>query len=127
MANINESQKRELKRLFEENGLTKDDVFNHKHYVIIKRSGIEKIQYRNEIKVHFEVVRCEQDWACVKAIGKTDDTEIETFGSATPKNCHNPHYLEMAEKRALSRVVLKLCNLYEHGVFGEDENIDHER
>ena len=28
----------------------------------------------------------------------------------------------MAEKRALSRIVLKVTNLYQNGFFGEDEN-----
>ena len=51
------------------------------------------------------------------------DARIETFGSATSHNCMSKHLVEMAEKRALSRAVLKLTNLYEHGVFGEDEDV----
>lgn len=49
--------------------------------------------------------------------------KVETFGSATKDNCISKHLVEMAEKRALSRAVLKLTNLYEHGVFGEDEDV----
>jgi hypothetical protein len=32
--------------------------------------------------------------------------------------------MEMAEKRAMSRCVLKLTGFYEQGVFGEDESED---
>ena len=42
---------------------------------------------------------------------------------ATSDNCMSKHLVEMAEKRALSRAVLKLTNLYKHGVFGEDEDV----
>ena len=37
------------------------------------------------------------------------------------KNNTNPYPVAMAEKRALSRVVLKLVGMYELGVMGEDE------
>jgi hypothetical protein len=30
----------------------------------------------------------------------------------------------MAEKRAMSRVVLKIAGFYEQGVFGQDEMVD---
>lgn len=123
MNNLTEDQKRTMRKLFEDNGLNSDDVFTHKHYVIIKRSGIEKIQYNNGITVAYEVVRCEESWAAVKAIGKQNRLVVETYGSATPKNSSNFYYLEMAEKRALSRVVLKMCKMYEMNVFGEDEEI----
>jgi hypothetical protein len=44
--------------------------------------------------------------------------------SATFKDGNtNSHYvLEMAEKRAMSRLVLKQTGFYELGVFGEDES-----
>ena len=55
---------------------------------------------------------------------------IETFGSALKGegfkngNCQSWYIAEMAEKRALSRSVLKLTGFYELGVFGEDESDD---
>ncbi len=43
-----------LKKLFLENGLEKEDVFKSPQgYVIITRSGIEKIQYKNKIEISF--------------------------------------------------------------------------
>jgi hypothetical protein len=35
--------------------------------------------------------------------------------------------MEMAEKRAMSRAVLKLTGFYECGAFGEDESEDFKR
>jgi len=35
--------------------------------------------------------------------------------------------VEIAEKRALSRAVLKICGAYRYGVFGEDESDDFKK
>lgn len=118
-----------LKELYVKYELTKDDVFKHQHYVIITRPGIEKIQAVEGIKISFEVVRSEPNFAAVKA--KSD--LIETFGSAlkgeTYKdgNTNTWYVLEMAEKRALSRLVLKQTGFYELGVFAEDESEDFKK
>lgn len=99
----------------------------HRNFTIVKRSGIEKIQATQNLQVEFEVVRCDPSFLVMKAHGHRigDDTgrRVETFGSATSDNCVSKHLVEMAEKRALSRAALKLTNLYQHGVFGEDEDV----
>lgn len=118
----------QLKELYNDCGLVKEDVHKHAHYIIITRTGIEKIQYAKNIDVVFEVVSCDINFCAVKAIGTMqvgDKIErIETYGSAYQGNCQNKYYLEMAEKRALSRVVLKMTKAYSLGVFGEDEADD---
>ena len=114
----------QLKALYVECGLSQEDVHRHKHYIIITRAGIEKIQFAKNIQVKFEIVQCAPEFAAVKATGTMGDEVIETFGSAYPKNCQNNYYLEMAEKRALSRIVLKMTKAYSMGVFGEDEADD---
>jgi hypothetical protein len=53
--------------------------------------------------------------------------QMETFGESAPANTRQTYPVAMAEKRALSRVVLKLSGLYEVGVFGEDESDDFKR
>lgn len=115
----------QLKALYNECGLVKQDVHKHAHYLIITRTGIEKIQYAKNIHVHFDIVRCEMDFCTIKATGtmKVGDTvEVqETYGSAYAATCQNKYYVEMAEKRALSRIVLKMTKAYSLGVFGEDE------
>jgi len=117
-----------IKEMFYKYKLVKDtDVFKHQHFVILTRSGIEKVQAQEEIEVKFEVVKCENNFAGVKAIATKGDKTIETYGSALKGegfkdgNCNTWYVLEMAEKRALARSILKLLNLYEINVKSEDE------
>ena len=118
-----------LKELYKKYNLSKDDVFKHQHYIIITRSGIDKIQGVAGIKIIYEVVKCEPNFAVVKA--KTEN--LETFGSAIKGlsfkdgNTNSWYVMEMAEKRAMSRIVLKTCGFYELGVFGEDESEDFKK
>ena len=69
------------------------------------------------------------DTKCVviKATAKKGDKTIQTFGEAAPMNNTNSYPVAMAEKRAMSRAVLKLAGFYEHGVFSEDESDDFKR
>jgi hypothetical protein len=118
-----------ITELYKKYELTKDDVFKHQHYLIITRSGIEKIQAIEKIDVNYEVVKCETNFAAVKAY----NDKLQTFGSAIKGesfkdgNTNSWYVLEMAEKRALSRLVLKQTGFYELGVFGEDESEDFKR
>jgi hypothetical protein len=79
------------------------------------------------------VIRCEPNYAVFKAIASKGAANIETFGSAlkgdTYKNSTtNSFYIaEMAEKRAMSRAVLKLTGFYELGIFSEDESESFKR
>ena len=118
-----------LNKLFVENNLTEEDVFKHQHYTIITRSGIEKIQANLQIYCEYEVIKCEPHFAVVKAKAEiTDKKFVQTFGSALKGNTFKDgnttswYVMEMAEKRAMSRAVLKLAGFYELGVFGEDES-----
>ena len=122
MANkLTEADAVRMREIFTKYGLAKTDIHNHKHYVIITRSGIEKIQAKAGIKVEFECIDARPDFAAVKAVAKRSGSDtIQSFGSASPQNCQSKYFLEMAEKRALSRVVLKLENLYNE-LTGEDE------
>ena len=119
--------KEKLKELYNKYNLEKSDFFKHQHYTIITRQGIDKIQAIEQIKVNYEVIKCEPNFAVFKAIAKKDDKNIETFGSALKGenykdgNTNSWYVAEMAEKRAMSRAVLKLTGFYELGVFGEDE------
>lgn len=127
MKQLNDTERAQLRALFEANGLTRDDIFVHRNFTIVRRSGIERIAAKQNIHVTFEVVQCDRDFVVMKAHGHRQGDEsgrrVETFGSATTDNCMSKHLVEMAEKRAMSRAVLKLTNLYECGVFGEDEDV----
>lgn len=118
-----------LTEMYKKYELTKDDVFKHQHYLIITRTGIEKIQAIEKIAVNFEVIKCEPNFAVIKAY----NDNLQTFGSALKGesfkdgNTNSWYVMEMAEKRALSRLVLKQTGFYELGVFGEDESEEFKR
>jgi hypothetical protein len=111
-----------LNSLYKECGLVKEDVFQHQHYTILTRSGIEKVQAHYGIQVSYKALKLEPKYAVIKAVAKMDEATVETYGSAVPENCKNSYFAETAEKRALSRAVLKLTGLYQHGFFGEEES-----
>ena len=132
---MNETQKERLQHLAKENGLTKDHFFKSPQgFVIITRQGIERIQAHKAIRVTYEVISLSDDLKHVvlKATGEMANgnglpIQMETFGESAPDNTKQKYPVAMAEKRALSRVVLKLSGLYEVGVFGEDESDDFKR
>tara|TARA_R110000796_G_scaffold127566_1_gene242897 strand:- start:91 stop:474 length:384 start_codon:yes stop_codon:yes gene_type:complete len=120
--------KDKLIELYNKYKLDKTDFFKHQHYTIITRQGIDKIQAHEQINVAYEVIKCEPSFAVFKASAEKDGKKIETFGSALKGegykdgNTNSWYVAEMAEKRAMSRAVLKLTGFYELGVFGEDES-----
>lgn len=139
MGELNNTQRENMVKLKRKHNLSSDDFFKHKHYTIITRQGVDKIQASAGISVSYEVVRSESDFCVVKAIASHDNKRIETFGSAkyggkaqdpvTKKwieigSTTSWYVMEMAEKRAMSRVVLKLAGFYELGVYAEDEAED---
>jgi hypothetical protein len=123
-----------LRELFVENGLVKDeDTFDLKFgssrkTTIITRGGIEKIQYHNNIQVHYYVESIvPPDFVVIKAVARKGDVQMESYGEASSKNTKQAYPVAMAEKRALSRVILKITGFYKYGVFGEDESDDFKR
>ena len=126
-------QVEKLKEMYVKYNLTKADVYKHQHYIIITRSGIEKVMAVEQIDITYEVVKCEPNFAVIKATAKKGTKVIETFGSALKgagfkDGSTNTWYVaEMAEKRALSRATLKMANMYELGFMGIDESEDFKR
>ena len=121
-----------LKDLYIKYGLDANDVYKHKHYTIITRQGIEKIQAKEDIEVNFEEIVATPEYWAIKAYATKSNKTIQTYGSALKGdyksgNTTTWYVAEMAEKRALSRAVLKLTGFYELGVFGEDEAEDFKR
>ena len=117
----------QLNMLYKECGLVKVDIHKHQHYTIITRAGIEKIMFAKGISIKYLEVKVEKDFCAVKAIATKDNETIETYGSACKETSHNKYYLEMAEKRAMSRAVLKITKGYQLGVFSEDEADDFKK
>jgi hypothetical protein len=134
--------KEKLTVLYKKYELTPEDVFKHKHYLIITRQGIDKIQAKENIFIDYDAVKVEPEFCVVKAKAKKENATIQTFGSAKYGaktwndekkkwdefgNTTTWYVMEMAEKRAMSRAVLKLTGFYKLGVFGEDESEDFKR
>lgn len=108
---------------------------NHFHadnrgFIIVTRQGIEHIQDRLNIKVSLTpfkewsnpeegryVIRCDAMMPAPGGVWK----DVTTFGEVTKANNRNAYPIAMAEKRAVSRAVLKLAGLYKEGMYGEDE------
>lgn len=126
-----------LKELYLKYGLVTEDVYKHKHYTIITRTGIDKIMAAEKIAIAYNVIACQPDFAAVHAVGHRDSLRIETYGSAkhggktynkeTKKwvahgNTDSWYVLEVAEKRAKSRIILMMTGFYELGAFAEDES-----
>jgi|SRR5210317_2367526 len=125
-------ERTKLAELYKKYSLDKKDIYQHKHYTIITRQGIDKIQAVENIDIHYEVIESSKDYWAIKATARVGETTIETFGSALhgdykSGNTTTWYVAEMAEKRAMSRAVLKLTGFYELGVFGEDESEDFKR
>ena len=119
-----------LKDLYLKYGLEKTDMFPHAHYTIIKREGIEKIEAKSKIKVEYKLHACTETYCAFECTATLEGKPpITMFASAmnSPKigkSCNNFYLLEMAQKRALSRAVLKACGFYTLGHYGEDEAED---
>ena len=99
-------------------------------FIIVTRQGIEHIQDKLSIKVSLTpfkewsnpdegryVIRCDAMMPAPGGVWK----DVTTFGEVTKANNRNAYPIAMAEKRALSRAILKLAGLYKEGFYGEDE------
>ena len=122
-----------LTELYRKYDLTENDFFKHQHYTIVTRSGIEKIQATEQIVIDYEVIECTPNFAAVKARCNKGGGNIETFASALKGgsykdgNTQSWYVLELAEKRAFSRIVLRYIDLYKEGFFAEDESEDFKK
>ena len=92
-------------------------------FVIMTRGGVEYLQARIKAVVSFETV---PEWSdtkegkyCVKAYAKCEIGQVETYGEVSKSNNRNAYPIAMAEKRALSRAILKLAGF--GNTYGEDE------
>ena len=123
-----------LNSLYKKYGLTSEDIFKSpQKWVIITRSGVDKIQAAAGIDIKYTVEALQPTFVVVKATASMiADKEIfvETFGEAdcgtdgSKSNCRQNYPVAMAEKRAMSRAVLKLSGFYAEGVYSEDEADD---
>jgi hypothetical protein len=124
-----------LRKLYKNCGLTNSDIRTEKRFntetgkdesfVLITRTGIQKIIHAKKIIIEFEIPQFGETWAFVIAkayyAGQEDDFFVQTTGEATKANCSFPFYVNMAEKRAEARAVIKLTRGAESGLMSDDE------
>ena len=121
---MNKQRKEILGKLYREYDLIPDDIFKSPiGFTIITRSGIDKIQSSANIKISYSLEKVSDDnkFVVIKATGIMGEKIIETYGESSPQNTRNQYPIAMAEKRAMSRVCLKLSGFYGLGIYGEDE------
>lgn len=147
---MNADEKKRFKELADKYSLQPTDFWKSPQgFVIISRRGIEKIADGLNAIITYSVVPeftdVESSRYVIKATGtvrrgyvegerksdgknvatlRPDVRTVETFGESSPKNTRGgaqAYPVAMAEKRALSRCVLKLSDFYTLSVFGEDE------
>ena len=117
-----------IKELYKKYGLESEDIFPHRHFTIITRQGIEKIEAKANIKLNLQTEVVSPTYCAMKCTASIEGKEpVVMYASALNdpklkmKNCQSTYLLEMSQKRAISRAVLKLCGFYTLGHFGEDE------
>lgn len=116
----------ELKALSERYEMRADHFHKDpRGFVIMTRRGVEHVQAKIKAVVTFETVPEYSDPTegryCVKAYAKCEIGQVQTYGEVSKSNNRNAYPIAMAEKRALSRAVLKLAGFYQLEVYSEDE------
>tara|TARA_R110000824_G_scaffold176451_2_gene355424 strand:+ start:2486 stop:2884 length:399 start_codon:yes stop_codon:yes gene_type:complete len=86
----------------------------------IKLSRLEPI-YQSETSCRFLVTMVKED-----KDGNVIDS-VTSVGEADNRNSKNNYYGSMAEKRGISRAVLKLINAYQYGIYSEVEADDFKK
>ena len=74
-----------------------------------------------------QILNSEQNFVRMVISGKKGDVLIWSVGEADNKNCKNLYFGAMAEKRGKDRVILKLINAYEYGVYSDVEADDFKK
>ena len=94
-------------------------------FIIVTRAGIEHICRVAKVTVTytpvFEWSDPEKSRYVIECTARMGDVTTTSYGECAPANNRNPYPVAMAEKRAMSRAVLKLTGFYELNAKGEDE------
>jgi hypothetical protein len=127
---------KEIDKIFKKYDLIKDKHIYYdkeKKFNIITRAGILKIKNQENITVNFSDPVLLNNIIAIKATGYYPSTVhpmmygtsrevFESFGEASPHNNSWPYPVAIAEKRAESRVILKMVlKEFDGEVMGQDE------
>ncbi|MHA1676736.1 MAG: hypothetical protein ACTSU6_06110 [Candidatus Njordarchaeales archaeon] len=117
------TQKESLNKIFKKYGLLRSEhIYKDGEFTIINRQGIMKIKQIEMLNIQFKLVFTDGETkAVVRARTIHENIQYQTFGEASKNNNTFPYPVSIAEKRALSRLVLEVCGLYYFNIKGEGE------
>ena len=113
-----------MKDLAKKYNLTKDDYWqeSRSQKYIITHDACQKIgDMEGIIFGPPQVLNSEQNFVRMVISGKKGEVLMWSIGEADNKNCKNLYFGAMAEKRGKDRVILKLINAYEYGIYSDVE------
>ena len=120
----------DMKDLAKKYNLTESDYWQESRSKkwIISHDACEKIaDMEGIIFGPPQILNSEQNFVRMVISGKKGDVLIWSVGEADNKNCKNLYFGAMAEKRGKDRVILKLINAYEYGVYSDVEADDFKK
>jgi hypothetical protein len=103
--------------------------------VILRKQAVDRIEsilmlkgWRFDISCVQAPPYSDKAYPIVQAIAINEEgtnwMKISTLAGANPDNCMFPNYVEVAEKRARHRVILRAARLSELNVYSEEESHD---
>ena len=113
-----------IKELSKKYNLTKNDYWQEirSKKWIISHDACEKIaDMEGIIFGPPQILNSEQNFVRMVISAKKGEVLMWSVGEADNKNCKNLYFGAMAEKRGKDRVILKLINAYEYGIYSDVE------
>ena len=119
-----------MKDLAKKYNLTKDDYWqeSRSQKYIITHDACQKIgDMEGNIFGPPQILNSEQSFVRMVISAKKGEVLMWSIGEADTKNCKNLYFGAMAEKRGKDRVILKLINAYEYGIYSDVEADDFKK
>jgi len=119
-----------MKDLAKKYNLTKNDYWqeSRSQKYIITHDACQKIgDMEGIIFGPPQILNSEQSFVRMVISAKKGEVLMWSIGEADTKNCKNLYFGAMAEKRGKDRVILKLINAYEYGIYSDVEADDFKK
>ena len=119
-----------IKELSKKYNLTKDDYWQEPRSKkwITTHDTCEKIaSIENIIIQPPQIINSEKDLVRMIVVAKKGDKVMWADGEADSTNCKINYKFAMASKRAIDRVILKLIDAYQYGIYSEVEADDFKK
>ena len=113
-----------IKELSKKYNLTKDDYWlepRSKKWIITHDTCEKIASVENIIIQPPQIINSEKDLVRMIVVAKKGDKVMWADGEADSSNCKNNYKFAMASKRAIDRIILKLINAYEWGIYSDVE------